>query len=142
MLTSNSATVSVLLGNGNGTFQARQAFATLTFPGSDGLVPSSLTLGDVNGDGKPDLAVTHIDRDDNPPSVSVLLGNGNGTFQTQHTFAAGPHPGAVTLGDVNGDGKPDLAVVNLRNKSVSVLLGNGNGTFQAKFSPRAPIRAR
>ena len=62
----------------------------------------------------------------------MLLGNGNGTFQTQQTFAAGVSPISVAVADVNGDGKPDLVVANYGNGSVSVLLGNGNGTFQAQ----------
>ena len=64
--------------------------------------------------------------------MSVLLGNGNGTFQAQQTFATGSDPISVALGDVNGDGKPDLVVANSGSDTVSVLLGNGNGTFQAQ----------
>ena len=69
----------------------------------------------------------------NSNTVSVLLGNGNGTFQAQQTFAtgSGTHM-SVAVGDVNGDGKPDLVVANLGSNTVSVLLGNGNGTFQAQ----------
>ena len=119
-----SGTVSVLLGNGNGTFQAQQTF-------SIGSQPHSLALGDLNGDGKPDLVVANETNFTNVPStVSVLLGNGNGTFQAQQTFGTGPQPHAVALGDLNGDGKLDLAVVNGSGNTVSVLLGNGNGTFQ------------
>jgi hypothetical protein len=84
-----------------------------------------VTVGDVNADGKPDLIVANQNSD----SVSVLLGNGNGTFQTQATFATGSFPRSVTVGDVNGDGKPDLIVANANSDSVSVLLGNGNGNF-------------
>ena len=65
-------------------------------------------------------------------TVSVLLGNGNGTFQAQQTFATGNQPDSVAVGDVNGDGKPDLVVANGQSNTVSVLLGNGNGTFQAQ----------
>ena len=64
--------------------------------------------------------------------MSVLLGNGNGTFQAQQTFATGSDPRSVALADVNGDGKPDLVVANYGSNTVSVLLGNGNGTFQAQ----------
>jgi FG-GAP-like repeat len=112
-------TVGLMLGNGNGTFQGQQDFAT----GGTGYGNSA--LGDVNGDGKPDLVVS------NPRSstVSLLLGNGNGTFQAGQTFGTAYYPKALVLSDVNGDGKPDIVV--LTNSGVSVLLGNGNGTFQA-----------
>ena len=63
----------------------------------------------------------------------MLLGNGNGTFQAQQTFATGAVPDVRwRLGDVNGDGKPDIVVANEGSNTVSVLLGNGNGTFQAQ----------
>jgi len=113
--------VSVLLANGNGTFQAQTTFGT----GPDD--PVTVAVADVNGDGKPDLVVGNLT---SPSSVSVLLGNGNGTFQTQTTFATFAFPRSVAVADMNGDGKSDLVVVNLAG--VSVLLGNGNGTFQSQ----------
>jgi hypothetical protein len=61
--------------------------------------------------------------------VSVLLGNGNGTFQSAVNFAVGFDPSSVAVADVNGDGRPDLVVANTGSYTVSVLLGNGNGTF-------------
>ena len=61
--------------------------------------------------------------------MSVLLGNGDGTFQNQVRYAAGTSPSAIVAGDFNGDGRTDLAVANGSN-DVSVLLGNGDGTFQ------------
>ena len=64
--------------------------------------------------------------------MSVLLGNGNGTFQPQQTFAPASSPISLAVADVNGDGKPDLVVANANSNSVSVLLGNGNGTFQTQ----------
>ena len=85
-------------------------------------------IGDVNGDGKPDLVVANSDGN----TVSVLLGNGNGTFQAQQTFATGDDPYSVAVADVTGDGKPDIVVANVVSDTVSVLLGNGNGTFQAQ----------
>ena len=62
----------------------------------------------------------------------MLLGNGNGTFQAQQTFATGRDSVSVAVGDVNGDGKPDIVVANEISNTVSVLLGNGNGTFQTQ----------
>ena len=64
--------------------------------------------------------------------VSVLLGNGNGTFQAQRTYATGNAPNSVAIADLTGDGKPDLVVANYHSDTVSVLLGNGNGTFQTQ----------
>ncbi len=109
----------MLLGNGNGTFQAQQTVAA-------GIQPEFVTAADLNGDGKPDLIVANYGSN----SVGVLLGNGNGTFQTQQAFATGAGPDSIAMSDFNGDGKTDLAVANRAGASVSVLLGNGNGSFQ------------
>ena len=120
-----SSTVGVLLGNGDGTFQSAVTYD------SGGLYGTSLAVVDVNGDGKPDLLVTNDGCDTNCiGTVGVLLGNGNGTFQTAVTYASGGEAWSVAAADVNGDGKPDLLVANNGSATVSVLLGNGNGTFQ------------
>ncbi len=96
----DSATVSVFLGNGDGTFKPRADFAT-------GLFPNSVAIGDFNGDGKPDLALAN-----GSGTVSMLLGNGDGTFQPHVDYPAGPASFSLAVGDFNGDGKLDLAVVN------------------------------
>jgi FG-GAP-like repeat/FG-GAP repeat len=80
----------------------------------------------VNGDGNTDL----ITSNEGASSVSVLLGNGNGTFQPHLTYAAGSFPTDVSAADVNGDGEADLIVTNFGSNTVSLLLGNGDGTFQ------------
>jgi hypothetical protein len=85
-----------------------------------------VVVADLNGDGRPDLVSTNSDGN----SVSVLLGNGDGTFSVQQTFAVGRSPRAVKVADVNGDGIPDLIVANYNDSTVSVLLGNGDGTFE------------
>ena len=126
----NGGVVGVLLGNGDGTFQAAMSY------GSGGQVAESVAVADVNGDGKPDLVVANGDG-----SVGVLLGNGDGSFQAAVTYGSGgASASSVAVADVNGDGKLDLVVANYcassdcANGSVGVLLGNGDGTFQAAVS--------
>jgi Flp pilus assembly secretin CpaC len=102
--------------------------SSATFPRTDfnvGHSPSAVVVGDFNGDGKLDLAVAN--QGDN--TVSILLGNGDGTFQAQSTFATGLGPDAIVAADFNGDGKLDLAVANLTDNGISILSGNGDGTF-------------
>jgi hypothetical protein len=93
-----------------------------------GTSPQDVVRGDFNGDTRLDLAVTNYSTN----TVSVLLGNGNGTFQSALTSATGAGPQSVAVGDFNGDGKLDLATSN--SADLGVLLGNGNGTFQASTS--------
>jgi len=88
----------------------------------------AMATGDFNGDGKVDLAVASASLN----TVDILLGNGNGTFQTSTSYAVGATPRGIAVGDFNGDGKLDLAVADTDANTVSILLGNGNGTFQTK----------
>ena len=115
-----AGTVSVLLNQGGGSFA--QPLATLT----GGMGGVSLTAGDYNHDGKPDLAVVN----NLSNNVSILLGNGDGTFR--FTSYAGVHGGpvAITEADFNRDGNPDLAVVNSLTGDVTILLGKPDGTFR------------
>ena len=109
----------VLIGNGDGTFQPPVEYTV-------GLGPQNLAVGDFNGDGKPDLAVS------GPNIVSILLNNGDGTFKPHVDYPTGGSPGQIATGDFNGDGKLDLVVIEPSGQStVSLLLGNGDGTFGA-----------
>jgi hypothetical protein len=115
--------VTILLGKGNGTFGYPQFFAA-------GSNPSAVVVGDFNGDGIPDLAVANNILSA-PGMISILLGNGDGTFQAPQEYAVGSAPQSVAVGDFNGDSIPDLAVANELSETVSILLGKGDGTFQA-----------
>jgi hypothetical protein len=84
----------------------------------------------LNGDEKLDIAVAN----GQDASVSVLLGNGDGTFQAQVRYNVQTSPYAVAAGELNGDGKIDLVAVNLLSGTVSALRGNGDGTFQPQFA--------
>ena len=76
---------------------------------SGGDAATSIAVADVNGDGKPDLLVANSDSS----SVDVLLGNGDGTFQTAVSYSSGGYnPDSIAVGDVNGDGKPDIVAAN------------------------------
>jgi hypothetical protein len=93
---------------------------------SGGSYPASVAVADVNGDGKPDLLVANK----GSGTVSVLLGNGDGTFQPAVSYGSGgSFTYSLALGDVNGDGKLDLVVANAGSNTVGVLLGHGDGTF-------------
>ena len=96
--------------------------------------PYTLAVADFNGDGIPDVVTAN--RGDN--TVSVLLGNGDGTFEPQETFPTGTTPRAVAVGDFNGDGQVDIVTANLGDDTASVLLGNGDGTFSFGAQQSAP----
>lgn len=122
--------VSVLLSDGVGGF-GRTNF--LSSQGSSS--PSSVTIGDLNGDLIPDLAIA----EQSTGLVSVLLGRGDGGFGAGTTYPSGEAPWAVEVADWNGDGKLDLAVANRLGSDVSVLLGNGVfGLGSAAHFPAGP----
>ena len=105
---------------------------------SGGYQADSVAVADLNGDGKPDIVVANCGSCYGPPeigqsgSVAVLLGNGDGTFQPAVAYGTGGTvPLFVAVADLNGDGKPDLVVVNRNSNNIGVLLGNGDGTFQS-----------
>ena len=100
--------------------------------------PVSIAVADFNNDGKQDLALTS----ESLGNVSVLLGNGNGTFQTAVSSTVGQGPRSVAVGDFNGDGNPDLVTVNEYGNNINILIGNGDGTFKAPVSYMAGTNPR
>jgi len=114
-------TVSILLGNGDGSFKAQTTVST-------GAVPEGMVAGDFNGDGKLDLA-TGNQLNGGGGGVSILLGNGDGTFQSHVEYGIGTNAYALIVGDFNRDGKLDL-ISSTGPGQLSFLEGNGDGTFQ------------
>lgn len=126
VVSSDQSTAAVLLGTGGGRFAPPQLFAT-------GAFPSAVALGDLDADGHPDLAMTNYTAD----TVSIFLGRGDGTFfpaidsplPPVDPEAVDDGPTAVAIGDVNGDQRADLVVVDGTSAWVAVLLGFGTGRF-------------
>jgi hypothetical protein len=122
-------TVTVLLGNGDGTFTPT-AVSPVT-----GSLPYSVAVADFNGDGKADL----VTADAGSNTVTVLLGNGDGTFAAPLSPAAGTDPIFAAVGDFNGDGWPDLAAANNSTLSVTVLLDQVTQTAMANATGISPV---
>jgi Bacterial Ig-like domain (group 3)/FG-GAP-like repeat len=124
LLSDSSGELELILNNGDGTF----AFAVQVSAGL-GQVVWWIAAADVNGDGNPDLITANQCGKHCQMGVSVILGNGDGTFQPAVEYPAGraDSSGAVALADVNGDGHLDILYTDV---GLAVLLGNGDGTFQ------------
>ena len=118
---SGANTLTVFLNKGDGTGDLNVGVSLMTASG-----PSSVAVGDFDGDKRQDLIVGHA----SDPKVRVLPGNGDGTFKA-HIDNPGLSSGSVTLGDVNGDGKTDVCATTAQTANGFILLGNGNGTLQA-----------
>lgn len=112
---------SVLLNSGHGQFGPKQDYRT-------GEGPTSVAIGDANGDGKPDLVVAAGDSD----SIAVLLNAGHDKFAPKTSFRTGSSPYSVALGDLNGDGKLDVTTANFGDYTASVLLNDGKGGFTSR----------
>lgn len=118
--------VTLLFGRGNGTFQPP---TTLSLGPT---VAPSIVAEDFNQDGKLDLAIASYQLGGG--NVSILLGNGDGTFQFPITYVVGKQPLSIAAGDFNNDGKLDLVVANQQDVNLSVLLGKGDGTFKSPIN--------
>jgi len=115
-----SGTVSVTLGNGDGTFASHVDYAA-------GTNPVAVAIGAFHGaSNPPDLAVV----DQGANNLLILKGNGDGTFQDPVAFPVGAHPTGLIVADFNADGNPDVIVTNTNDNTLTVLLGKGDGTFQ------------
>lgn len=127
--------IGVLLGHGDGTFAA-----PVSYPAGEGLEPEAIVAGDVNGDGFLDLAISCYS---DGPAVVIMLGktDSSGTFEAPTATNIDGEPNDIAIGDLNNDGKLDLAVtenegITYRGQ-VEILLGNGNGTFAAPVAYQA-----
>lgn len=114
----STTSVSVLLGHGDGTFDAARSV-------NGGTHAYAVAVGDVDHDGAADLAVANT----SSGTASVLLGNGDGTFEARRVFGAGLSPVSVAFENADGDPYPDLLVANYLSGNVTVLGGNGAGSF-------------
>jgi phospholipase C len=126
----NTHSIQIMLGNGNGTFTAGASFSV----GSSAVsVPTSIVVGDFNGDGIPDLLVG-VSPDS---TIEVFLGQGGGNFTLVNTLTSVVNPASMAVADFNQDGYLDFVVSNAQDNTVTVFLGKGNGSFWITSNPLA-----
>jgi hypothetical protein len=121
----NGDTVAILLGTGTGTFGPFTRYPA-------GFRPANLVATDFNGDGVADLATVNLDTANHSgqsKDISVVIANGDGTFQSPRNYTVGDRPLGLMPADFNSDGKPDLAVTNIEFNEIRLLIGNGDGSF-------------
>ena len=137
----SSEDLSILLGTGGGNFGSQMTISlnSVSVIGS----PRGLTTGDYDGDGSLDLATTFGSLGSAARgTIAVLLGNGDGTFETPDEYPSDGVPYSIISADFDGDGELDLATANRHAENVSVLMGQGDGTFGAQtafYSGELPI---
>src|SRR5262249_21450484 len=139
MVTSDQSSnaANVLLGNGDGTFQATREFAV--GPGDVANAIRQPVVADLNGDGIRDLVVPNFASAD----ISILLGRGDGTFAPERRFDATIQPDSIAMGDFDRDGTLDLAVLGrvAGSATVAILLGRGDGTFKPPQLISVPVHS-
>jgi hypothetical protein len=118
--------ITVFSGNGDGTFTRNGQY-------SAGRSPWGVAIGDLNGDGHPDIVVSSDNayNVNDPNTLFVLLNDGNGSFTNAGVYQTGTESLHTSIADLNHDGKPDLVVASAFNQGIQVLMGNGDGTFAA-----------
>jgi FG-GAP-like repeat/PASTA domain/FG-GAP repeat len=121
LVLSSSASAAVPTGSAPSFARAK------SYPIEAGAGPGALAVGDLNGDGIPDLATANV----NVATVSVLVNSGAGNFQAKRDYSVGHTPTGIGIADLNGDSSPDLATANNHDNTVSVLLNRGDGSFEA-----------